>query len=567
MQPDSIVTMSHEPTHQAGHILADRYEILDEIGRGGFGMVYRARQINMNREVAIKVLPPQFMAVTDVVERFKREAHLSSMLKHPNTITIHDYGQADDLLFIVMEFLKGEDLADLLHREGRLPLERIVRIATQILKSLAEAHDVGIVHRDLKPENIYLTNLAGEEDFVKVLDFGIAKLAQPSNETTDRRLTITGSTVGTPAYMSPEQAAGEEVDRQTDIYALGVILYEMACGHPPFHDKNPIKVMRAHLFEQVPLFPESNPLKGTSFEHVVMRALSKDKPLRHATAKELFRDLKEGYTPRVSGLPPELFASFGPPSSLPIADDAPTQESSEVNTSADTSNFDHVSRQHDTDEREIAPTTNPAHRSPDAIPFEEVLPSPREHVRHAALRTPENSSLSSLEKEGPPPSLTPESGRSSLLDGFGAPLNEAPHAASGSHEIDAPRIPTSPSITSSIVTVVDLPSEEDEVFVLTQPKGAESSHLLGVKGEAPLPRRTLTEESEPEPHPQRDRPSSSSQEEWSWDVTQSVIPVDAERSMTRSRRGRSGLVWLLILLALMVTGGLSGLAYLGKLPF
>ena len=231
---ETLLTMD-EHTPQPGDVLAGRYELIETIGRGGFGVVFRAHQLNMDREVAIKMLPAQFMAIPDIVERFKREAKLTSRLHHPNTITIHDHGRHGNSLYIVMELLRGEDLADLLKRERTIPHNRIISIASQVLKSLSEAHGSGIIHRDLKPENIFICKSEDEEDLVKVLDFGIAKLASPDSSTRNQRqITVTGSTVGTPIYMSPEQAAGEQVTHSTDLYALGVIMYEMACGRPPF---------------------------------------------------------------------------------------------------------------------------------------------------------------------------------------------------------------------------------------------------------------------------------------------------------------------------------------------
>jgi len=272
-----------------GTVLADRYELIEEIGRGGFGMVYKGRQLNMDRDVAVKVLPPNFMMIPDVVERFKREARLASRLRHPNTITLHDYGKHENILYIVMELLTGEDLADVLKRDGKLPMKRAVRIARQVLKSLSEAHDEGIVHRDLKPENIFLSKVGEDTDVVKVLDFGIAKLAIPSAsdafDEKNRALTISGSTVGTPTYMSPEQAAGEEVTGQSDLYTLGVILYEMLNGRPPFHNRDPVKVMRSHLFDEPPPMKVSE-LQGSVVDRVIRKALAKDLPDRFLTANE-----------------------------------------------------------------------------------------------------------------------------------------------------------------------------------------------------------------------------------------------------------------------------------------
>ncbi|MEM1349117.1 MAG: protein kinase [Myxococcota bacterium] len=316
--------MSRSKTYVVpGDILAGRYRITSEIGRGGFGTVYLAQQLNVDRDVAIKVLPPKFMSIPDVVERFKREATLSSRLQHPNTITIHDYGQHDNSLFIVMEYLRGEDLADVLRRERTLGRERIKHIARQVLKSLAEAHEHGIVHRDLKPENIFLTRVGDDDDVVKVLDFGIAKLAVPEGTSPrERKLTMTGSTVGTPVYMSPEQAAGEEVNAQTDLYALGVIMYEMACGTPPFHDDSPVKVMRAHLFEEIPPLSE-RALHGSALERVILKALQKEQPLRYQTAREMMLALHAQGT-RLAGVPIGIM-SMGAPRTDPRPAPTPSE--------------------------------------------------------------------------------------------------------------------------------------------------------------------------------------------------------------------------------------------------
>ncbi len=406
-----------EDTIAPGTTLADRYEVHEPIGHGGFGTVYRARQLNIDRDIAVKVLPKKFLTSTEVVERFRREAQLASRLRHPHTITIYDYGRHDDYLFIAMEYLEGEDLADVLHRERTISLPRIVHIATQALKSLSEAHDHGIVHRDLKPENIFLSILGKEQDFIKVLDFGIAKFAlAPTAEPLavadspdtpfrkERQLTISGSTVGTPIYMSPEQAAGEEVDALTDIYALGVIMYEMASGRPPFYGDNPVKIMRSHLFEQVPQFKDPT-LRGSPIERVILKALQKDKDKRFQNAGEflaaLALEVNLSPAPGISSYTNLKNRTTQQSADEPHSDEPPTLE---MFASADDSEpfFNTASDSHPISveftppAHDVLRTTDPDFRfinELDSVPFIEALDTSRESVRQFARPANEVSSI------------------------------------------------------------------------------------------------------------------------------------------------------------------------------
>ncbi|MFB6262191.1 MAG: serine/threonine-protein kinase [Bradymonadaceae bacterium] len=295
----SPARMADTRTLEEGTLLEDRYELIEEIGQGGFGRVFRARQLNVDREVAIKLLPEKFADSRDLAERFEREAKLISGLRQPHTVTVHDYGRHGAHLFIVMELLEGFDLADLLAESPQVEPDRILRIARQTLKSLAEAHEHGIVHRDLKPENIFLADVGGDEEFVKILDFGVAKIALGGEsssggpEVRSRELTDKGTAMGTPTYMSPEQAAGGELDGRSDLYALGVVMFEMACGHPPYKDDdNPANVMRQHVHAEVPSFTEES-LVGTEFERAVRQALSKKKADRFEDASAFLEHLVE----------------------------------------------------------------------------------------------------------------------------------------------------------------------------------------------------------------------------------------------------------------------------------
>ncbi len=234
-----------------GKVWGDRYEILELIGRGGMGTVFKARQLQINREVALKVIHRKLTQDEKQVMRFEREAMASSRLNHPNNIRVYDYGKGNDgRLFIAMEYLRGQTLADLIADQGALPAERVVHILRQLLKALAEAHQLSLVHRDLKPENIFLTEVYGEKDFVKVLDFGIAKSLTGEKESAD--LTQTGFICGTPRYISPEQALGQPVDARADLYAVAVLAYEMLTGRPPFLGENPISIVMKHVYDDPP---------------------------------------------------------------------------------------------------------------------------------------------------------------------------------------------------------------------------------------------------------------------------------------------------------------------------
>jgi serine/threonine-protein kinase len=274
-----------------GTLIASKYKIIKKIGEGGMGSVYIADQEPINRKVAIKVLLGKLAEDEVAVKRFELEAKAISRMQHPNTVTIYDFGKTeDDRLYIVMEFLKGKTLTQLLRECTVLQAPRACKIMRQVCGSLADAHAAGIIHRDLKPDNIFLSEVGGDPDWVKVLDFGVAKLADSEGAGT---LTQTGMIFGTPKYMSPEQAEGRPIDYRADIYALGVVLYELLIGRPPFVSDTPVGLLLKHISEPPPPFAKIRPDLSIDprIEAVVMKALEKHPDRRHLMVAELANDL------------------------------------------------------------------------------------------------------------------------------------------------------------------------------------------------------------------------------------------------------------------------------------
>ncbi len=311
-----------EPDPLIGRLINGRFKIVSVIARGGMGKVYKAEQSPLGRLCALKVLSPKYEGDRDPEfhKRFFLEASTAAKLTHANTVTIFDYGQdGDDLYYIAMEYIEGRTLHRTLREEGPMDEGRVALISSQICRSLREAHGLGVVHRDLKPGNILLTDRADERDIVKVLDFGLVK--DVTGEAED--LTQAGLFMGSPKYMAPEQILGGEITPRTDIYSLGVMMYEMLAGKVPFDRGASVGTLMAHVNDPLPPLRTVNPKLQASptMENIVTRCLEKDPSKRFNSMKDLLNALKRignedgALTDTHESMPLARVAASSPPSS------------------------------------------------------------------------------------------------------------------------------------------------------------------------------------------------------------------------------------------------------------
>lgn len=279
-----------------GAIVGERYRIVARIGAGGMGAVYRVEHVQLGKEAAIKLLHGELSRDQTMVRRFNREARAVSRLSSPHTVSVFDYGRSAGLVYLVMELLAGRDLSKVLQAEGRLSPERVAAIVGQVAHSLAEAHALGIVHRDLKPQNIFLLeSKRGEGDRVKVLDFGLAKLAEVRDESLSMDETQAGVVMGTPHYMSPEQIRDAAIDSRADVYGLGAVVFRLLTGVPPFQHKTPLGVLHMHLTAEVPSMGERD-ASLSSLDGVIRRAMAKRPEDRYQSVGAFADDLIDAST-------------------------------------------------------------------------------------------------------------------------------------------------------------------------------------------------------------------------------------------------------------------------------
>jgi eukaryotic-like serine/threonine-protein kinase len=293
----ALVESSQDPL--LGTTLAGRFIILSRVGSGSMGAVYRARQAPMGRDVALKIVRRDRAYDAETKLRFEREARAVSLLKSPHTVTAFDFGEAEDgSWFLALEMLEGETLGERLRREKRLHWIEALRFVGEALRSLAEAHAQGIIHRDLKPDNLFLARVhdpSGDRELCKILDFGIAKWVRDEDAPVDQLETLAGTVFGTPRYMSPEQAQGGALDPRSDLYSLGVLLFQMLSGRAPFVDDDAVVVMAKHIKEPPPDLADAAP--GIDIpapvEALVRRALEKLPENRPASAEQMLNELEQ----------------------------------------------------------------------------------------------------------------------------------------------------------------------------------------------------------------------------------------------------------------------------------
>ncbi|HEY9733658.1 MAG TPA: protein kinase [Drouetiella sp.] len=275
-----------------GRVLDDKYEIVKAIGGGASGLVYKGRHKTLNATVAIKVLAPQLSTQPELVKRFEREARAAGLLSHRNILIVQDLGLTEEKQpYMVMEYLNGYSLSELLEQNGKLSIQDCLAIISQICQGIGKAHEEGLVHRDLKPGNIMLVADGNKTFTVKIVDFGLAKLIRP--EENSENLTRTGAMIGTPSYMSPEQCRSEPTDHRCDIYSIGCMMYEMLTGSKPFEASNIIEIYIKHAQDPPPylVLSDTNPEVSAKLQKIIHRCLEKNRDLRYQTAQELDDEL------------------------------------------------------------------------------------------------------------------------------------------------------------------------------------------------------------------------------------------------------------------------------------
>jgi serine/threonine-protein kinase len=287
-----------------GQVLDEKYRLDEWLGEGGMGTVYRATHVLIDRPVAVKVLHPRYVEDEAAQQRFRREARAAGRLQHPNAVAVTDFGRTDaGCVYIVMELLEGRTLREVMAQDAPLPTERVITLMSQIAAAVEAAHEGGVIHRDLKPANIFVVQRKGQLPVVKVLDFGIAKLAADSLDDSDaKNLTQTGVMIGTPRYMSPEQCDGEKLTPASDVYSLGIILYEMLTGETPFNGASPLAIALQHSSKQPRPPREIVPTIPAELERVVLHALAKKPGDRPPDAGAFREELNA--SARVPGLSP-----------------------------------------------------------------------------------------------------------------------------------------------------------------------------------------------------------------------------------------------------------------------
>ncbi len=324
-------SLAAAPDTRIGKTVSERYRIVRKLGEGGMGAVYEGEHLLLQRKVAIKALHTQFSTNAEMVGRFQREAMAANAIRHPNIVEVTDMGRFEDgAVFMVLEFLEGCDLGTVIARERALPLSRTVHILSQVCDALSAAQAVNIIHRDLKPENIYVTRRGEDPDFAKVLDFGIAKFAEGAG----RGITRTGTTVGTPYYMSPEQAFGDaDIDSRADIYSLGVVLFQCITGTLPFNDDSFPRLLMKVVEQPAPRLSSLSPNVPPELDTLVDRMLAKDRALRPQTFGEVkaalapFREVSAAFRASLTpSAPPRVSAISGfAPTMTPEPAAAPSQ--------------------------------------------------------------------------------------------------------------------------------------------------------------------------------------------------------------------------------------------------